>query len=351
MADARFYQRTGPYRLDLLARLVGADIVGGPDDLLLHDVAPLSTAQPGDIVFFDNRLYLEDFKASRSSACVARPNAVSHAPDGMALLVCDNPYFAYALIADKFYPPPPLTHGIHPAAVTAPDAQLGAECRIDAGAVIGAGAVLGDGCSIGPHAVIGPGVEIGSRCCIGAHVSIEYALLGDRVVVHPGVRIGQDGFGFATQSGRHHRVPQLGRVVIGDDVDIGANTTIDRGSGPDTVIGQGCMIDNLVQIGHNVVLGKGCVIVAQTGISGSTRLGDYVMVGGQAGLTGHLDIGSGAQIAAQSGVMRDVSPREVVAGSPSVPVRDWHRQTVAVARLAKPSRAKKHQSKKQPSDR
>ncbi len=345
MVDARFHSRTGPYRLDLLAALVEADIVGGQGDLLLDDVAPLSTAQAGDIAFFDNRLYLEVFKSSQSSACVARPDAVSHAPAGMALLVCDNPYFAYALIAEKFYPPPIPTAAIHPTATIARDAELGAQCRVDAGAVIGAGAVLGAGCSIGPHAVIGSGVEMGAGCSIGAHVRIQYALLGSGVVVHPGVSIGQDGFGFATKAGRHHRVPQLGRVVIGDDVDIGANTTIDRGSGPDTVIGQGCMIDNLVQIGHNVVLGKGCVIVAQTGISGSTKLGDYVMVGGQAGLTGHLTIGSGAQVAAQSGVMRDVSAGEVVAGSPCVPVRHWHRQTVAVARLAEASRTKTPKSK------
>ena len=345
MADARFHSRTGPYRLHILASLVEADVIGGRDDLLVNDVAPLSTAQSGDITFLDNRLYLDDFKVSQSSACIVRPNAVSHAPEGMVLLVCDNPYFAYARIAEKFYPPQSSTEGIHPAATIAPDAELGAHCRVDAGAVIGAGSILGDDCFIGPHAVIGPGVEMGADCRIGAHVSVQYALLGARVVVHPGACIGQDGFGFATEAGRHHRVPQLGRVVIGDDVDIGANTTIDRGSGPDTVIGSGCMIDNLVQIGHNVVLGQGCVIVAQTGISGSTQLGDYVMVGGQAGLTGHLKVGSGAQVAAQSGVMRDVSAGEVVAGSPCVPVRHWHRQTVAIARLAKSSRSRVSQTK------
>ena len=155
------------------------------------------------------------------------------------------------------------------------------------------------------------------------------------MLIHAGVRIGQDGFGFATGAEGHVKVPQLGRVIIGDDVEIGANTTIDRGAGPDTVIGAGTQIDNLVQIGHNVVLGRGCVVVAQVGISGSTKVGDYVVIGGQVGLAGHLSIGNKVRIAAQSGVMRDVAEGETVGGSPATTMRDWLRRVAIVDRLAR----------------
>jgi UDP-3-O-[3-hydroxymyristoyl] glucosamine N-acyltransferase len=207
-------------------------------------------------------------------------------------------------------------------------------CQIDAGAVIGAHAEIAADCHIGANAVIGEGVALGANCRIGANSTISHAILGSRVYIHPGVRIGQDGFGFAMGPAGHLKVPQLGRVVVHDDVEIGANTTIDRGAGPDTVIGAGCRIDKLVQIGHNVQLGRGCVLVAQTGISGSTKLGDFVITAGQAGLTGHLTIGSGARIAAQAGVMRDVAPGETVGGSPAVPVTQWLRQTALLGQLA-----------------
>ena len=199
--------------------------------------------------------------------------------------------------------------------------------------MIGEKAKIAPGCVIGANSVIGAGCVLGEGTRIGSNVSIVCSLIGERVLIHSGVRIGQDGFGFAMGE-EHLKVPQLGRVVIGDDVEIGANTTVDRGSGPDTVIGTGSKIDNLVQIAHNVHLGRGCVIVAQAGISGSTKLDDYVVVGGQSGLTGHLHLGTGAQVAGNSGVMRDVGPGETVGGSPAVPIRDWHRQTVALSRLA-----------------
>jgi UDP-3-O-[3-hydroxymyristoyl] glucosamine N-acyltransferase len=186
--------------------------------------------------------------------------------------------------------------------------------------------------------VIGPGVVLGEDCIVGACASITHSIVGKRVNIYPGVRIGQDGFGFAMGPQGHAKVPQLGRVIIQDDVEIGANTTIDRGAGPDTIIGSGTKIDNLVQIGHNVQLGRGCVIVAQVGISGSTRLGDFVAVGGQAGLTGHLHIGAGARIAGQSGVMRDIEPGGTVGGSPAVPMADWLRQSALIGQMARKKR-------------
>jgi len=187
---------------------------------------------------------------------------------------------------------------------------------------------------VGANTVIGAGVEIGDDCRIAANVTLSHCLIGARVVLHPGVRVGQAGFGFAPDAGGPVKIPQLGRVIIGDDVDIGANTTIDRGSGHDTVIGPGSMIDNLVQIGHNVVLGRGCILAGQVGISGSTKLGDFVMAGGQAGLAGHLDIGAGARIGAQAGLMRDVPAGDAVIGSPAVPLKAFWRQIAAIQRLA-----------------
>jgi UDP-3-O-[3-hydroxymyristoyl] glucosamine N-acyltransferase len=214
------------------------------------------------------------------------------------------------------------------------------DCDLGPNVVIERAVRLGHRCRIGANTVIAAGVEIGDDCRIAANVTLSHCLIGARVVLHPGVRIGQEGFGFAPDPKGPIKVPQLGRVVIGDDVDIGANTTIDRGSGHDTVIGAGSMIDNLVQIGHNVVLGRCCILAGQVGISGSTRLDDFVMVGGQGGLAGHLHIGSGARIAAKSGLMRDVPAGETVCGSPAVPLSEFMRQTAVLQRLAK----KKHGS-------
>jgi UDP-3-O-[3-hydroxymyristoyl] glucosamine N-acyltransferase len=194
---------------------------------------------------------------------------------------------------------------------------------------------LGARCRVGPNTAIGAAVELGDDCRIGANVTLSHCRIGARVVLHPGVRIGQAGFGFAPDPSGPVKIPQLGRVIVGDDVDIGANTTIDRGSGHDTVIGAGTMIDNLVQIGHNVAIGRGCILAGQVGVSGSTRLGDFVMAGGQVGFAGHLTIGSGARIAAKSGLMRDVAPGETVGGNPAVPMRLFMKQVALLQRLAR----------------
>lgn len=319
-----------------LAGLSGAALAPGADPgLEIADVAPLETGTQGEISFFDNPRYQEAFRASRAGACVVAPKGAALAPSGMALLLSEQPYRSYALIAQAFYPAAVPQALVHASAVVAEGVRIGPGVEIGAQAVIEDGAEIGAGSSIGPHATVGRNVVIGEGCRVGASASLSHCLIGRRVTVHPGARIGQDGFGFAPDPVRHVKVPQLGRVVIGDDCEIGANTTIDRGSGHDTVIGDNVWIDNLVQIGHNVEIGRGCIIVAQAGISGSTRLGDFVALGGQAGLTGHLRIGAGAQIAAQAGVMGDVPAGEKWCGAPAVPIRDFFRQTALIQRLAR----------------
>jgi UDP-3-O-[3-hydroxymyristoyl] glucosamine N-acyltransferase len=336
MTDQRFFDRAGPYSLDELAVLCGARVWGGADGKqAFSDVAPLEIAGPEDVTFLDNRKYIEAFVRSRAGAAFIDERFAERAPAGMALLVTVEPYKAFARAAQAFYPPPPVIPRRARSAVVDPTATVPEDCDIGAHVVIEAGARLGARCQIGANTVIGPAVELGEDCRVAANVTLSHCLIGARVVLHPGVRIGQPGFGFAPDAQGPVKIPQLGRVVIGDDVDIGANTAVDRGSGHDTVIGPGTMIDNLVQIGHNVVLGRGCILAGQVGISGSTKLGDFVMAGGQAGFAGHLNIGSGARIGAKAGLMRDVATGETVGGIPAVPFAVWMKQTAILHRLAK----------------
>ncbi len=335
MADPRFFKRTGPHSLAALARLTAARL-RDPDagGRLVVDVAPLETAGPDDLTFLDNRKYVAAFASSRAGAALVSERLIDNAPAGMALLITRDPYKAFARAAQAFYTAAPVTPQRAVSAVIDPTAAVPADCAIGAGVVIEAGVRLGARCQVGANTVIGAGVEIGDDCRIAANVTLSHCMIGARVVLHPGARIGQPGFGFAPDAEAPVKVPQLGRVIIGDDVEVGANSTVDRGSGHDTVIGPGTMIDNLVQIGHNVVLGRGCILAALVGISGSTKLGDFVMAGGQAGFAGHLEIGDGARIAAKSGVMRDIAPGETVCGAPAVPIRSFMKQVAILQRLA-----------------
>ena len=334
MADPRFFTRAGPFTVDEVARHVGARLGDGTDGARrLEDVMPLSAAGPGHLAFIDNRKYVEEFRATKAAAVIASPGLAAQAPGGAALILSDDPYRAYAQAAALFYPRPQVTPGISVGAYVAAGASLAAGCRVEAGAVIEDGAEIGENAWIGPNAVVSRGVKVGRDSQIGATAVLQHCLIGDRVIIHAGAAIGQDGFGFAPGPAGHLKVPQLGRVVVEDDVEIGANTAIDRGAGPDTVIGQGTKIDNLVQIAHNVRIGRGCIIVSQVGISGSTHIGDFVMIGGQAGLTGHLTVGKGARIGAQSGVMRDVPPGATLGGSPAKDMREWLKETAALSRL------------------
>lgn len=335
MADPRFFERAGPFTLGELAercgaRLAAADLAGRPID----DVATLDQAGPGQLTFLDNPKYAEAFAVTRAGACILHEKHAGLAPSGVALLLSPKPYLAYARAAQIFYPTPVATPGIHPTAVVDPTAQLGAGVAVAPHAVIEGGAVIGAGSSIGAGSVVGRNVILGEGCRIGPHVTLTHCLVGDRVLMHPGVRIGQDGFGFAPDPTGHVKVPQLGRVQIGSDCEIGANSTIDRGAGPDTVIGPGCWIDNLVQIGHNVILGRGCIIVAQAGVAGSTQFGDFVVLAAQSGVAGHLKIGTGARIGAKSGVMTDIPAGESHFGIPATRVKEYFRQVATLRRLA-----------------
>ena len=326
MADRRFFDSAGPLNLSDLAKIAEAELPEGSDgSRTFADVAPLDTAGPEDVSFLDNRRYIGQFQESKAGACIVDPEFADRAPAGMVLLLTKRPYRGYAKVAQAFYPLPPPRPGVHASAVVDPSASLGEGSEVGPGVVIEAEVEIGRGCRIDANSVIGAGVAVGDGTVIGPNVSLAYCRIGRACQIHAGARIGTRGFGFSMDPEGFVDVPQLGRVLIEDGVEIGANTTIDRGAGPDTVIGAGAKIDNLVQIGHNVRIGRGCVLVAQSGIAGSSVLQDFVAVAAQAGVSGHLKVGTGAQIGAKAGVMRDIPSGMTVLGSPARPVRDFFR--------------------------
>ncbi len=337
--DPRFFERSGPHSLDAVIAAAGA--APATARLLLLGVAPLRTAGPGHVSFLDNRRYAAELRATRAGAVIVRPDLASAVPPGAIPILTPDPYGAWAKVAALFHPVPPPVPGIHAAAVVDPAATIDPSAEIGPCAVIMAGAEIGPRCRIGAGAVIGAAVQIGADCRIGPLASISHAILGDRVYVYAGARIGQEGFGFALSDTGFTSVPQLGRVILEDDVEVGANATIDRGSAQDTVIGAGSRLDNLVMIGHNVRLGRCCIVVAQAGISGSTVLEDFVTVAAQAGLTGHLRIGRRAKIGAQAGVMADVEHGAEVVGSPAEPLHEFFRGVVTLRKLARKSRLRR----------
>lgn len=333
LGDPRFFRRSGPFDLQTIAATAAAQpSVAAAASFI--GVAPLQTAGASEVSFLDNRRYADALAATTAGAVIVHPDMAARVPAGSIALVTREPYLAWARVCTLFFPVPPATPGIHPTAAVDPTAQVDPSAEIGPYAVIGPDAQVGPRCRLAAHATLGEAVTLGADCRIGAHVSISHAIIGSRVVVYPGARIGQDGFGFASSAAGHVSVPQLGRVLIGDDTEIGANSCIDRGSAQDTVIGPGCRIDNLVQIGHNVRLGRACVIVAQVGISGSTILEDFVVMGGQSAVAGHVRIAAGARIGAQAGVISDIPARAEMVGSPAQPVRQFFRQVATLKRLA-----------------
>ena len=328
-----------------IAALTGAKLRNGdPPDRRIRNIAPLDTAGASDVSFLENSKYAGELATTRAGACLIAPRFIESAPRNLVVLETPQPYPAFVAVTRKLFGnllrPSSLfgTSGRAASAQIDPTARLEADVIVDPLAVIGPRAEIGAGTLIGPGAVIGSDVRIGRQCAIGAHASIIHALIGDRVIIHPGVRIGQDGFGFLPSRQGHQKIPQTRRVIIQDDIEIGANTTIDRGATRDTVIGEGTKIDNLVQIGHNVSIGRHCLIVSQVGISGSVTVGDYAMLGGQAGVADHITIGEGAMVGARAGVMTNIPAGGRWAGFPAEPAIEWKRGIATVRRLVRRGR-------------
>ena len=333
-ADPRFFPTRGPVALAAIATAAGVTLTEG-GDRLFDDVAPLAEAGEREIAFLEGRRMLAALRETRAGAVLVAAAAAKDVPAGCIALVTETPQLAYARVAALFHPPAAPVAGIHPTAVVAPDARIGEGTEIGPHAVIGAGAEIGPGCIVGAQAVVGAGCVLGAGSVLRALASMEFCIAGAGVVLHQGARVGNEGYGFVTtKAGEHVTVPQLGRVILGDGVEIGANSCVDRGAAGDTVLGPGTRLDNLVQIGHNVKTGRGCVIVAQAGIAGSAELGDFVVVAAQAGLVGHITIGSQARIGAQAGVMNDVPAATDVVGSPAWPARETLRAFARLRQLA-----------------
>jgi len=305
-------------------------------DHVITNVASLDRAGPSDLAFLGEAKYADLLGSTRAGACLTTERFASLAPKHLTVLLASDPYLAFVEVARKLFPdalrPTSLfeTAGVALSAMIHPAARIEHGVTIDPGAVIGPRAAIGSGTVIGATAVIGPDVHIGRDCSIGPGATIVHALIGDGVIVHAGCRIGQDGFRFHSGTHGHTKVPQLGRVIIQDNVEIGAGTAIDRGGGADTVIGEGTKIDNLVQIGHHVSVGRNCIIVSQCGLSGGVVLGDNVVLGGQVGIADHFKIGEGAMIGAKSGVISDVPPGEKWFGYPALPGREYLRSIAAL---------------------
>lgn len=343
MPDPAFFPRPRAVALEEIAAWCGGRLVDPAQAYVtVSGVAPLDAAGDGDLAFLDNQKYLGQLAATHATACLVHPRFVGRVPRDVAAIETAEPYRAFATVLARLYPAAYRLEGaygghaghISEGAHIHASARLEPGVTVEPGAVIGARAEIGTGTTIGAGTVIGHDCRIGRNCYIGPNATLIHSLIGNRVTIHGGARLGQDGFGFAMGPRGHQKVPQIGRVVVQDDVEIGANTTIDRGATRDTIIGEGTKIDNLVQIAHNVVIGRHCVIVSQVGISGSTTLEDFVVVAGQAGLVGHVRVGAGAQIGAQSGVTGDVPPRARIGGTPARPMTQWAREIASLKRLA-----------------
>lgn len=341
MVDTTFFQKNSAMGLGELAE-IGECVLKDESKraLMIQDVADLKHAGEGEISWAFIPSVREDLKNTKASAVIVPEKFLDFVPAGCVALISKDPHRSYGLIAGAFYPRR-INAGISDKAVVDASAELGPECEVAPGAVIGARVKLGARCKICANAVIEAGVRMGDDCTVGANATVSHCIAGNKVYIYPGAQIGQDGFGFAMSAKGPVKVPQLGRVMIGNDVEIGSCTTVDRGAMGDTVIGDGTRIDNLVQVAHNVKLGRCCIMVSQVGIAGSCEFGDFAVAGGQVGFAGHLKIGAGAQLAARSGVMADVPAGAKLMGAPAVPHMDFMRQVLAIQKLTQKKEGKK----------
>ncbi len=339
MVDTTFFKNKGPFTLEQIAQITGAKLKDETKkDVKIFDMAELDAAKDGEISSFYDRKFQDKAAHMRATACIVSEDVENMIPADVIALVAEDPKLAILKLKYALYDEYVPEVKISASAKIASTAKIGQNCTIGENVVIEDDVVIGDNCRIGHNVVICRACQIGNDCRIESNATISYCKMGNSCYLYAGCRIGQDGFGFMFVEGRHKKIPQLGLVIIGNDVEIGANTCIDRGALGDTVIGDGCRYDNLVQIGHGVHVGRGCVSASQTGIAGSTTLGDFVINGGQCGFADHINIGSGARFGGRTGVFQDVEPGATMLGTPAMPAKDFMKQCAFIRKMLKGSK-------------
>jgi UDP-3-O-[3-hydroxymyristoyl] glucosamine N-acyltransferase len=341
MQHPGFFERGGPFLLQVVADTVGAELAHANDGAIeIDDVRPLNRAGDSHLTFCSSRKYAGQLAATQAAACLIKRRDAGLVPGGAAAVMTDVPHRAFAMAVGLLYPDALQPRASASAAradgvLVHPTAEIAEGVVIEPGAIIGREARIGAGTTVAAGAIVGYRVFVGRDCYVGPGTSVTHALIGDRVTLHAGARVGQDGFGYATSAHGHFKVPQIGCVIVGDDVEIGANSTVDRGFLMDTTIGEGTKIDNLVQIAHNVTIGRHCIIVSQSGIAGSAQLGDFVIMGAHSGVVEGVKVGDGALIAGMAHVKDDVEAGARMGGTPARPFKQWARELAAIRRLAK----------------